>query len=316
MVKIPRSAAGLAAVSVVFCISIAAAKASPQAADFADGVRQGNPIIQRDSPLPFPPGRASAAPAAVEFRAPGQMTEADRELEAGAESSIAARARVDDLAFDQGEWTYRQIVCPALPNHLLLRFTRNNGARDQSMFTASIPRHGEGHVRVIPVIRRGYSLWSPAPIDSATITAFNRIRREEGSDAGTDWLQTGVCYAAIAGANPVAGPLNPGATAAPNGHQTVLPFAEMEIPAKGGAIVRFTDLASAPHPKLWTLIFSPGGTLLKVQREPAAAIAHWQVPSEHSPQAVILPTPHEQPVTSHPIELHTSSPPAAKSPVD
>ncbi len=304
MVKITRFAAGLAAASALVCISLAAQMADPA----ADGVRRGTPIVQHGPPLPFPPGRASSGPAVIEFRAPGQMTEADHELEAGAESSIAARAGIADLEFNQGEWTYRQIVCPALPNHLLLRFTRDNGARDQSVFTASIPRNGQGHVRVIPLIRRGYSLWSPAPVNAITIAAFNQIRREEGSAAGTDWLQTGLCYAALAGADPVVGRLMGPLTAGATMRQPVPSFAEMEIPASGGAIIRFTDQASAFHPTLWTMTFSPGGTLLKVKREPASAVARWQVPSEHSSQAVILPTPHEQPVTSHPIELHPSVP--------
>jgi len=302
MVKIPRFAAGLAAASALFCMSLAAQTADPA----TDGVRRGSPIVQHDPPLPFPPGRASSSPAVIEFRAPRQMTEADRELEAGAESSISARAGIADLEFNQGEWAYRQIVCPALPDHLLLRFTRDNGARDQTVFTASIPRNGQGHVRVIPLIRRGYSLWSPAPVNAITIAAFNQIRREEGAAAGKDWLQTGLCYAALAGANPVVGPLTPDATM----HQPVPSLAEMEIPAKGGAIVRFTDQASVPHSTLWTLTFGPGGALLKVKREPASAVARWQVPSEHSPQAVILPTPHEQPVTSHPIELQSAAPAA------
>lgn len=300
--KIPRFAAGLAAASALFCISLAAQTAGPS----ADGVRRGSPIVQHHPPMPFPPGRAGSAPAVIEFLAPGQMTEADRELEAGAESSIAARAGTADLEFNQGQWTYRQIVCPALPNHLLLRFTRDNGARDQSVFTASIPRNGQGHVRVIPLIRRGYSLWYPAPVSAITMAAFNQIRREEGSAAGTDWLQTGLCYAALAGADPVVGPLISGATM----HQPAPPLAEMEIPTTGGAIVRFTDQASLPHPTLWTMTFSPGGALLKVKRELASSVARWQVPSEHSPQAVILPTPRERPVISHPIELQSSAPAA------
>ena len=317
MVKIPRFAAGLAAASALVCISLAAQTTDPA----ADGVRRGSPIIQHDPPLPFPPGRASSGPAAIEFRASGQMTGADRELEAGAEPSIAARAGIANLEFNRGEWTYQQIVCPALPDHLLLRFTRDNGPRDQTVFTASIPRHGQGHVRVIPLIRRGYSLWSPAPVNANTIAAFNQIRREEGVAAGHDWLETGLCYAALAGASPVVGALTPsadlsatsGATPGANMQRRVPPFAEMEIPAKGGAIVRFTDQGSVPHPTLWTMTFSPGGILLKVQREPASAVTRWQVPSEHSPQAVILPTPHEQPVISHPIELHSSAPASTSS---
>jgi hypothetical protein len=92
---------------------------------------------------------------------------------------------------------------PALPEHLFLRFTRNDGAGDVSLFSASIPR-GEGRVRIIPIQRRGYSLFSPAPINAMTISAFNHIRDEERSDQAPDWLGTGLCYAALAGAHPQA----------------------------------------------------------------------------------------------------------------
>jgi len=63
------------------------------------------------------------------------MTQQDRGLEADAESSISERAGFAGLEFNQGRWNYRQVVCPALPNHLLLQFARNNGAGDVSVFS-------------------------------------------------------------------------------------------------------------------------------------------------------------------------------------
>jgi hypothetical protein len=72
-----------------------------------------------------------------------------------------------------------------------------------SVFTVSIPRGGDGRVRIIPIQRRGYSLFSPAPINALTISAFNHIRAEEHPKA-PDWLGTGLCYAALAGAHPQA----------------------------------------------------------------------------------------------------------------
>src|SRR5580700_5396739 len=121
----------------------------------------------------------------VEFRSLDQMSEKDRLLAANAESSIAEDAKYADLDFNQGQWSYQQVLCPTLPNHIFLRFLRNNGAGDVSMFSASIPRGEEGRVRIIPIQRRGYSLFSPAPINALTISAFNHIRAEENPDQDT-----------------------------------------------------------------------------------------------------------------------------------
>jgi hypothetical protein len=156
-------------------------------------------------PLPFPLGGEATAPAAaLEFRFFDQMSPRDRDLAAGAESTIGERAGFAGLEFNQGKWSYQQVVCSALPGHLFLQFTRNNGIGDVSVFSASIPRSGDGQVRIIPILRRGYSLFSPAPINALTISAFNHIRAEEQAGETPYWLATGLCYAALAGAHPKA----------------------------------------------------------------------------------------------------------------
>jgi hypothetical protein len=216
--------------------------------------------------MPFPPGSETQAPAAsLEFRAYDQMSPQDRDLAADAESAIEERAGFAGLEFNQGKWSYQQIVCPALPKHLFLQFTRNNGKGDVSVFSASIPRSGDGRVRIIPILRRGYSLFSPAPINALTISAFNHIRAEEHVDTTPEWLATGMCYAALAGAHPQIGP--PEVTdihklpAAPTGREV--------IPMHGGAVIRFTDVAALPRPMQWTMTFNGKGRLLRATHSAA-----------------------------------------------
>jgi len=217
-------------------------------------------------PMPFPPGSETMATSeALEFRAYDQMAPQDRDLAADAESAIAERAGIAGLEFNQGKWSYQQIVCPALPGHLFLQFTRNNGKGDVSVFSASIPRSGDGRVRIVPILRRGYSLFSPAPINALTISAFNRIRAEEHVSETPEWLATGMCYAALAGAHPQIGP--PEETdikklpAAPTGREV--------IPLRGGAIIRFTDVASILRPMQWTMTFNSKGKLLRATHSAA-----------------------------------------------
>ena len=162
-------------------------------------------------PPQFDTGNTNVEPAgSIQILPADQMTRHDRDLEADAEASIQERAGFQNLEFNGGSWTYQQLVCPALPNHLFLRFSRNEGTGEMSMFSAAIPRGGEGKVRIIPIVRKGYSLFSPAPIGALTIASFNRIRSEEEQTGWpANWLGTALCYAALAGANPQAGELLP-----------------------------------------------------------------------------------------------------------
>jgi hypothetical protein len=203
------------------------------------------------------------------------MSQKDRDVEADGESSIRERVNFTGLEFNEGQWSYQQIVCPVFPNHVLLKFTRNNGKGDESVFTASIPRMGEGRVRIIPILRRGYSLFSPAPINALTISAFNHIRAEERPQGTPDWLETGMCYAALAGAHPqlALGPEDTESQSFPSGVPAVL-----EIPVEGGAVIHFLDAAAVPTPMEWNMTFNGMGRLLKATHTPAAPIRPKAIP--------------------------------------
>ncbi|MGB6743477.1 MAG: hypothetical protein WBE38_07420 [Terracidiphilus sp.] len=248
-------------------------------------------VPERVVPTPFPPGAGPLEIArSIQLRSPDAMSEQDRLLEADAESSIAERAGYADIAFNEGKWSYAQLVCPALPNHLFLRFTRNNGAGDVSVFSASIPRNGEGHIRIIPIQRRSYSLFSPAPINALTIASFNHIRAEDKPDQTPGWLGTGLCYAALAGANPMAAQLPgaqiPGSMNAMAGPKNYPEASSpiLNIPPQGGAVIRFTDMSAQPRPMAWSLIFNGKGRLLKAAHAPAGIMAEQAVPPSTAEQ--------------------------------
>ena len=214
----------------------------------------------------FAPGRETLNPAVpVEFRPYDQMTQQDRDSAADAEYAIGEQAGFANLEFNQGKWNYQQVVCSALPNHLFLLFTRGSGAGDVSLFSVSIPRGASGQVRIIPIQRRGYSLFSPAPVNAQTISAFNHIRDEEHPAQAPEWLATGLCYAALAGAHPQIGPAEETAIqklpAAPTGSLELLP--------SGGAVISFTDVSAILRPMQWTMTFDSHGKLLKARHSAA-----------------------------------------------
>jgi hypothetical protein len=256
----------------IACVSIFAQTAS-EASSTVTKVRDiPAPIVPQPFSTAAPKSRSAHS---IEFHSAESMSESDRLLVSNDESSIAEHAATNGFNLDQGQWSYEEIVCPALPNHLFLRYTQNNGDRDITVFSASIPRNGEGRVRIIPIQKRSYSLFSPAPINELTISAFNHIRTEEGTGRSSSWLGNGLCYAALAGANPqLARQRNPG-----TGEPAPTLTAILEVPTKGGEVIRFVDSAAAPHPMQWTMTFTQQGKLVKATHTSAPLSSSQRVPS-------------------------------------
>jgi hypothetical protein len=226
------------------------------------------------------------SPDFIEIRAASQMTKQDRNLAADAEATIRERAGFESLGFNEGIWTYQQLVCPVFPNHLLLRFQRNNGTSDVSMFSASIPRSGEGRVRIIPILRRSYSMWSPAPISAMTISAFNHIGGEEQLSADKpDWVATGLCYAALAGANPRVASV---ARYQDQKFPAIMP-PTLEVQASGGgATVHLVNVDARPME--WAMSFDRNGKLIKATHStPSVVTAHGMLPQMQAPRGKPLP---------------------------
>jgi hypothetical protein len=213
----------------------------------------------------------------IQVLSDAEMSASDRDLVANWQSAIQEHAGFENLDFNGSGWTYRELVCPALPNHLFLRFTRNDGTRDMTMFSAAVPRDGNGRVHIIPVVRKGYSLFSPAPIAALTIAAFNRIRAEEGAGASADWLGTGLCYAALAGANPHTAGTQADADLSLATSVSLPPI--LLVGNDGGAVVRFADV-STRQPMEWKMTFDAKGKLVKASHAPAPIVRTLkQIPS-------------------------------------
>lgn len=211
----------------------------------------------------------------VEYRSADRMNGADRDLAATAQPSIQESAALAGIDFDKGRWTYQQVVCPALPNHVFLLFKESNGPGDVSMFSAAIPRTGKGRVRVIPIERRGFSLFSPVPVNALAISAFNRMRASEPAIKTIDWLSVAACYAALTGPRvEVSLPSNHSA-----GTDLPLSFPPvLEVMSNGDSTVRFVDVATPRQPMQWALTFDAKGQLFKVTRSATPAFAMKTLP--------------------------------------
>jgi hypothetical protein len=255
-------------------LSVAASGCFGQASGAAEDlhglkVKEIHPV---PTPTPFPldgvQGLSAGPVQSLEFRAPDAMSAADRELAASAQVEIGRRAGLQGFHLEPSEslrpagggWGYEQAVCPVFPDHLLLEYSRSNGAGDITLFSVAIPR-GEGHIRVIPVRRRGYSLFTPAGSNALTLNDFNHMVGETQTGLSPDWLTLGLCYAALAGGHVRA------ALLADEDYPLLRP-AELVVSRKGGAEVDFADATAPKSSSLdWTLTFAQSGRLLKVSRK-------------------------------------------------
>jgi len=197
----------------------------------------------------------------IEFLSQDEMTDADRAIAATAQPPIRKDATLAGFDLDTGTWTYQQLVCAALPSHVFLVFRGDNGKGDVSLFSASIPRDNGGHVRIIAIQRRGFSLFSPTPVNPLTISAFNRIRANDPPGKSADWLSTALCYAALTGSHPQT-TSSPGKSGGVGLSLTLPPT--LEIGSHGESNVRFVDVSPARQPMQWALSFDPKGQLVKV----------------------------------------------------
>lgn len=197
----------------------------------------------------------------IEFLAESEMTQPDRDLAAGAQASIREDSALTGIEFGEGKWAYEQLVCQALPGHMFLLYRGDNGAGDVTIFSAAISRSGNSHVRIIPVQRRGFSLFSPAPVNPLTIAAFNRIRMSEPANPDADWLSVALCYAALTGDHPQISPIQ---DKSPAPGLTLSFPPTLEVGANGESTVRFVDGSSQRQPTEWALTFNAKGQLLKV----------------------------------------------------
>jgi hypothetical protein len=233
------------------------------------------PVPQAKTVTPFSSNTSSGIGHFVVYRPREEMSQSDRDLAAKTLPAIRDAAVFAGIEFDKEKWSYRQLECQALPGHLFLLFAGNSGVSDASLFSAAIQRAGKGRVRVIPVERRGFSLFSPAPVNLLAMAAFNRIRADEPAGPPPDWLSTGLCYAALTEPR-----LEVSASPSPSPEANLaLSFPPtLEIGVDGESTVRFVNVAEPRQPMQWALTFDAKGQLVKVEHLPTPVYATTIVP--------------------------------------
>lgn len=211
----------------------------------------------------------------IVYRSPDQMGQSDRDLATKSQPAIRDAAAFAGIDFDKEKWHYRQLECQALPGHLFLLFAGDGDDSGASLFSAAIPRAGKGRVRVIPVERRGFTLFSPAPVNALAMAAFNRIRAQEPAGPPPDWLSTSLCYAALTEPR-----LEVSTSSRPSPEANLaLSFPPtLEVGVDGESTIRFVNVAEPRQPMQWALTFDAKGQLIKVEHFPTPSYATTIVP--------------------------------------
>lgn len=240
------------------------------------------PVPQARTLSPFSMNATSGIGHFIVYRPLEEMSQSDRDLAAKTLPAIRDAAAFAGIDYDKEKWSYRELECQALPGHLFLLFAGDSGVGDASLFSAAIPRAGKGRVRAIPVERRGFALFSPAPVNQFALAEFNRIRAEEQAGPPPDWLSTSLCFAALTEPR-----LEVSASPSPSPVANIaLSFPPtLEVGVDGESTVRFVNVAEPRQPMQWVLTFDAKGQLVKVVHLPTPVYA----------TTIVATTPSESP---------------------
>ncbi len=218
---------------------------------------------------------------ALRYVSADQLGASDRTLLQRSLPRIASLAQEQGFDFHSQEdgapsgWSARQADCTALPDYLLLGYQQAAGTHSEAGFTVAIPRTGKARIHLVPVQRRGFTLYTSSRRNRITIVVFNDLLKDDARAVRSDWLGLGLCYAALAGDQVQAAttlhPSSPPSTSIP---QPTYTTASLSLSWKQPPTITFVGLPpGGSAPRQWTLIFTPAGSLHKVLTRRAHALA-------------------------------------------
>jgi hypothetical protein len=235
---------------------------------------------------PAPPGEEEKT-AALEARTStlpvldaGQMSGADRALLEQREVDVSSAAAFFGFDISDSRWTYQQIICRTLPDHMMLSFENNSVEHGPSHFVAVVPANGD-KVQVVTDYAHGLLPFHAAWEKSAAYEAFNQMittdRGEHELGPSSHWLNLSMCFAALSGHLPkVAVPKESvEASEALTKRNGSTPIIVID-PGKN-AEVHFSDVSGADTGN-WRLRFDNRGRLTKAELDTVGPLKTRVVP--------------------------------------
>lgn len=130
------------------------------------------------------------------------MSAAARSLLQQREVDVSSAAAFYGFDISDSRWLYQQIVCRALPDHLILSFENNSVQHGASHFVAVVPANGD-KVQVVTDYAHGLLPFHAAWEKSAAYEAFNHMtatdRGEQAMGPQSHWLNLSMCFVALTG---------------------------------------------------------------------------------------------------------------------
>ncbi len=143
------------------------------------------------------------SPFALVHRSRAEMSPSDARLLASSQAAIREAARIHGYDLAPGDWTVQQVLCPLLPNSLLLHYRRSSGGRDW-LFTAIVPRGGaDARVLVVPVYYGNATPFHSAVRTASAVESFNRAvspdLAQQFTAPGGNFIAYAACFAEVVG---------------------------------------------------------------------------------------------------------------------
>src|SRR5271170_1784074 len=249
----------------------------------------------------------------LEHRAPDAIDSADRDLLHARQKELISEAQFYGYDITAGNWIYDQAICPQLPNTLMLHYLNKFPDGSESLYTALVPRNA-GRIRIVPVLYRNASPFSPAVKNPRNFVIFNSLVPADiaRKDAGLEgkWLTLGVCYAEVVGGRPNV-PNEPSLDTA----TIKAPLATFRIDATTKQRqVQFSDRDAAKIFKIWTISFNENGRVTAAVSEDYETYVARIVQPPPPPRTTAPPPPPPSSVTPPPPAPYRVTPTAPEPP--
>jgi hypothetical protein len=222
---------------------------------------------------PVPIGKTglvgSPAVVSLERLDPSQMSEADYQVVSNLRAELARQASLANFDISDSGWKFQQVVCPALPDYVLLSFTHGAAENGSSRFGAALPRNNT-QVRVISTYAHGLLPFQASWNRQGTFEAFNNILSEERGTLpmshAPNWLTIALCYAELSGysvqvLNPTPLPDTTLDTLRLDGNRP-----QMMIASDQSADILFSDVSHPATTTNWKLHFDRHGQMTSASR--------------------------------------------------
>jgi hypothetical protein len=175
------------------------------------GVAQGAsplppPEAQYAPGSPAPPNFQQAPPYfALEHRNSAHMDPADTAIVEAKHGELVREAEFYGYQIGVGSWVFEQVVCPAMPDSIMLHFSSTEPDGRESLFTALVPRNAS-RIRIVPVYYRSGTPYHPAVKNDRNFVLFNELVpsdiAKKSADPDGQWLSLAVSYVEMVGGSP------------------------------------------------------------------------------------------------------------------